>query len=169
MFSLLQVFDKIAARARGVQAVLTRQPIDGRANNGGQKFGEMEFDSFKAAGVSMALYDRSVLASDHFKTMICKSCGTMGEVSTPSLAGLVRGSAYVCRACEAENKAVEVDTVWCYSGLFLKELAAMNIGVTHHVHAGAAAEVDADVDDEITHQAEAWQRMSALAEEMQEE
>ena len=31
------VLDKVAARARGVRAVLTRQPVDGRANNGGQK------------------------------------------------------------------------------------------------------------------------------------
>jgi DNA-directed RNA polymerase beta subunit len=46
------VLDKVAARARGVLAVLTRQPVDGRANNGGQKFGEMEFDALKAAGAA---------------------------------------------------------------------------------------------------------------------
>lgn len=127
------VLDKIAARARGVRAVLTRQPVDGRANNGGQKFGEMEFDSLKASGASHSLHDRSVLASDVFNTMICTQCGIMGEVSVPSLAGLVRGDTFVCRACAAKNSAVSLDTTWCYSGLLVKEMAAMNIGVEHHV------------------------------------
>lgn len=56
------VLDKVAARARGVLAVLTRQPVDGRANNGGQKFGEMEFDALKAAGAAHVsrVYDRFV-------------------------------------------------------------------------------------------------------------
>jgi DNA-directed RNA polymerase beta subunit len=127
------ILDKVAARARGVRAVLTRQPVDGRANNGGQKFGEMEFDSLKASGASQSLHDRSVLASDVFNTMICTQCGLMGEVAIPSLAGLVKGDGYLCRACKAANKAISIDTTWCYSGLLIKELAAMNIGVEHHV------------------------------------
>jgi len=127
------VLDKIAARARGLRAVLTRQPVDGRANNGGQKFGEMEFDSLKASGASSVLYDRSVLASDVFNAQICTKCGIMGEISTPSLAGLVREEGYFCRACESENTAVSMDTTWCYSGLLVKELQAMNIGIEHHI------------------------------------
>ena len=127
------VLDKVAARARGVRAVLTRQPVDGRANNGGQKFGEMEFDAMKANGAAHALYDRSVIASDLFKTMICKACGTMGEISTPTLGGLVDGEGYLCRACKVKNQSVSMDTTYCYSGLLVKELAAMGIGVTHHI------------------------------------
>ena len=127
------VLDKIVARARGVCAVLTRQPVDGRANNGGQKFGEMEFDAQKANGAAYALYDRSVTASDKFRTMICKACGTMGEISTPTLAGVAQGEGYACRACGETNKASEIDTTYCYAGLLVKELAAMNIRVQHHV------------------------------------
>jgi DNA-directed RNA polymerase beta subunit len=127
------VLDKLAARARGQQAVLTRQPVDGRANNGGQKFGEMEFDSLKASGASKGLYDRSVLASDVFNTLLCKSCGIMGETVVPTLAGLVREEGFVCRACGAHNTAASMDTTYCYSGLLVKELAALSIGVEHFV------------------------------------
>ena len=46
------VLDKIAARNRGPRAQLTRQPLDGRANQGGQRMGEMEKDAFLAHGAS---------------------------------------------------------------------------------------------------------------------
>ena len=142
------VLDKIAARSRGVRAVLTRQPVDGRANNGGQKFGEMEFDAMKANGASHALYDRSVTASDIFHTMVCKACGTMGEISTPTLAGLVSGEGHTCRACGESNKAAELDTTYCYAGLLLKELAAMNIGVCHEIE-GAKRQRVSEMSDEF--------------------
>ena len=129
------VLDKIVARARGVCAVLTRQPVDGRANNGGQQFGEMEFDAQKANGAAYALYDRSVTASDKFRTMICQKCGTMGEVITPTLGALSKGSGYMCRACSG-SQVSEIDTTYCYSSLLVKELAAMNIRVQHHIPTG---------------------------------
>ena len=93
----------------------------------------MEFDAMKANGAAHALYDRSVLASDLFSTMICKACGTMGEIQTPTLGGLVEGEGYMCRACKTQNQSVSLDTTYCYSGLLVKELAAMGIGVTHHI------------------------------------
>jgi DNA-directed RNA polymerase beta subunit len=109
--------------------------VDGRANNGGQKFGEMEFDAQKANGAAYALYDRSVTASDKFRTMICQACGTMGEVITPTLGALSKGSGYTCRACSGSAVA-EIDTTYCYSSLLVKELAAMNIRVQHHIPTG---------------------------------
>ena len=57
----------------------------------------------------------------------------MGEISTPSLAGLVREEGYFCRACQSENTAVSMETTWCYSGLLVKELQAMNIGIEHRI------------------------------------
>jgi DNA-directed RNA polymerase beta subunit len=93
----------------------------------------MEFDSLKASGASKGLYDRSVLASDVFNTLLCKSCGIMGETVVPTLAGLVREEGFVCRACGAHNTAASMDTTYCYSGLLVKELAALSIGVEHFV------------------------------------
>ena len=127
------VLDKVAARARGVRAVLTRQPVDGRANNGGQKFGEMEFDALKASGAAHVLHDRSVLASDVFNTMICKKCGIMGEILCPTLGGLLEGDGYTCRVCQATNSGLEIQTTYCYSGLLVKELASMGIAIQHKI------------------------------------
>jgi DNA-directed RNA polymerase beta subunit len=124
------VLDKIAARARGLRAVLTRQPMEGRQNQGGQKMGGMEQDALIAHGAAMALDDRSRVASDAFKAPVCKKCGILGKVVDESLGGLLSGSTRTCRACGSEDFSV-LDTTYCYAGLLLGELEAMNIGVKH--------------------------------------
>lgn len=76
------VLDKVAARNRGPRAQLTRQPLDGRANQGGQRMGEMEKDAFLAHGASFALDDRSRVASDGTTAPVCENCGQIGESDT---------------------------------------------------------------------------------------
>jgi DNA-directed RNA polymerase beta subunit len=88
------VFDKIAARNRGPRAALTRQPLEGRAKQGGLRVGEMERDAFLAHGASMTLDDRSRVASDGHVAPVCLRCGQIGETATKfTLKGLLAPSA----------------------------------------------------------------------------
>mmetsp|Transcript_65905 Transcript_65905/g.162225 ORF Transcript_65905/g.162225 Transcript_65905/m.162225 type:complete len:684 (+) Transcript_65905:123-2174(+) len=58
------VKDKIHARTRGPRSPLTKQPIEGRSKEGGQRFGEMERDCLISYGASDSIIERLIFSSD---------------------------------------------------------------------------------------------------------
>jgi DNA-directed RNA polymerase subunit beta len=58
------IVDKIHARSTGPYTMVTQQPLGGKAQNGGQRFGEMEVWALEAYGASNILQEMLTLKSD---------------------------------------------------------------------------------------------------------
>jgi hypothetical protein len=71
------VKDKINYRARGPNAALTRQPVQGRANDGGLRIGEMERDGIMANGLSYFLNESYLVRGDEYYMAVCNKTGTI--------------------------------------------------------------------------------------------
>ena len=73
------VKDKINYRARGPNTVLTRQPVQGRANDGGLRIGEMERDGVLAHGMSYFLNESFMVRGEQkdYYIAVCNKSGAI--------------------------------------------------------------------------------------------
>jgi DNA-directed RNA polymerase III subunit RPC2 len=107
------VLDKMHARSRGPRAVLTRQPTEGRAREGGLRLGEMERDCLIAYGASSILNERLMVSSDQFRIDVCKDCGIIGYLNW-------------CQRCRSSTTMAQIRIPYAAKLLF-QELQSMNI------------------------------------------
>ena len=114
-----KVSDKVHARARGPRVVLTRQPTEGRARDGGLRLGEMERDCLIAYGASMLLLERLMLSSDAFDAAVCTHCGLLGYVHAAD--GVPR-----CPSTRSPDHMASLKLPYACKLLF-QELQSMNI------------------------------------------
>ena len=71
------VKDKINYRSRGPRTMLTRQTVQGRANDGGLRIGEMERDGIMAHGATAFLNDAYMTRGDEHFIAICNKTGSI--------------------------------------------------------------------------------------------
>jgi hypothetical protein len=67
--------DKINYRARGPRTALTRQTVQGRANDGGLRIGEMDRDCLIAHGLSGFIKESMMVRGDEYYMAICNKTG----------------------------------------------------------------------------------------------
>ncbi|KAI4340479.1 hypothetical protein MLD38_025309 [Melastoma candidum] len=113
------VLDKMHARGNGPRAMMTRQPTEGRARNGGLRVGEMERDCLIAYGASMLIYERLMLSSDPFEVQVCRSCGLLGYYNHKLKAG-------VCSSCKTGDNISTMKLPYACK-LLIQEMQSMNI------------------------------------------
>ena len=111
--------DKIHSRSSGPLVMLTRQPAEGRAREGGLRFGEMERDAVIAHGVSEFTKERFMECSDLFRCHTCRDCGLIA-ISNP------REGIWQCRGCGNTTNFSPIEIPYAYK-LLLQELETMNI------------------------------------------
>jgi len=75
------VEDKINYRSTGPRTLLTHQPLEGRANDGGLRIGEMERDSLIAHGISGFIQESMMLRSDAHEFLFQPETGLLDSNS----------------------------------------------------------------------------------------
>ena len=106
------------SRARGTTQLLTRQPPEGRALNGGLRFGEMERDAMIAHGLSQFLKERLVDTSDIYNMHVCNICGIIASK-------VYNKKSYICNSCKGSETS-KVTVPYAFK-LLVQELMAINI------------------------------------------
>jgi len=71
------VKDKINYRASGPRTALTKQPVSGRANDGGLRIGEMERDAVISHGIAEFLRESMMERGDNYQIAVCNNTGML--------------------------------------------------------------------------------------------
>tara|TARA_Y100000996_G_C22513615_1_gene639499 strand:+ start:117 stop:1337 length:1221 start_codon:yes stop_codon:yes gene_type:complete len=113
------VNDKQHARSSGPMVILTRQPAEGRAREGGLRYGEMERDCMVSHGCSRFTKSRLYDSSDKYTVYSCRQCG-MFAIFNPDK------NIHLCKTCGNRTDFARLNVPYAFK-LLVHELITMNI------------------------------------------
>jgi len=115
------VADKSHSRnSNGPVILLTRQPAEGRAREGGLRMGEMEVECNWAHGTLQFLKERLMECSDNYRVFVCGKCGMMANVNPDK-------NVYMCKSCQNNTHFVQIRIPYACKLLF-QEIQCLGIG-----------------------------------------
>ena len=112
---------KARARASGPVNQLTRQPPEGRIQNGGLRLGEMEIKCLNGHGVAKTITERMQKMCDLTTIFMCKQCGFQAD-------GNENIGKYFCRYCKTGTHVRRVEFGYS-SKLYLQETNATGVKI----------------------------------------
>ena len=133
------VKDKINYRALGPRTVLTRQTVQGRANDGGLRIGEMDRDALIAHGITNFLQESMLVRGDDYYMAVCNKTGTIAIYNesynlflSPFADGPIKFNGSLSDSLNIENvskfgKSFSIVRVPYAFKLLIQELQTMNI------------------------------------------
>jgi DNA-directed RNA polymerase II subunit RPB2 len=133
------VKDKINYRALGPRTVLTRQTVQGRANDGGLRIGEMDRDALISHGITNFLQESMLVRGDDYYMAVCNKSGTIAIYNesynlflSPFADGPIKFNGTLNDRLNIENiskfgRSFSIVRVPYAFKLLIQELQAMNI------------------------------------------
>jgi DNA-directed RNA polymerase II subunit RPB2 len=133
------VKDKINYRALGPRTSLTRQPVQGRANDGGLRIGEMERDGVLGHGASYFLNESFLIRGDEYFMAVCNKTGNVAIYNpsknlffSPAIDGPIKFNTNVDGTQNVENlsrfgRSFSIVRVPYAMKLLMQELMVLNI------------------------------------------
>jgi DNA-directed RNA polymerase subunit beta len=143
------VADKIHARSTGPYTMVTQQPLGGKAQNGGQRFGEMEVWALEAYGAANSLQEMLTIKSDD---VYGRSKAYESIIKRTPIVGPKVPESFNVLVKELQGLGLKVDLVASDAVVDAEEVLATNIHeeATHpaDVEVPTAAISDVDVTEE---------------------
>jgi DNA-directed RNA polymerase subunit beta len=139
------VADKIHARSTGPYTMVTQQPLGGKAQNGGQRFGEMEVWALEAYGAANTLQEMLTIKSDD---VYGRSKAYESIIKKTKIVGPKVPESFNVLVKELQGLGLKVDLVHSDKIVDAEEVLAINIHeeATHPADVSVPVPTISDID-----------------------